>query len=65
MSMLKTKTFFPADVERTSQALDNFNFLTFEAKLAFLQLRHAFTKAPIFNYLDLKCYIRIEIDVFG
>lgn len=36
------------------------NFLTSEAKLAFLQLRQAFTKTPILHYFDPKRYIQIE-----
>ena len=33
------------------------NYLTFEAKKAFIHLRKAFTKAPIFKYFDPKHYI--------
>ena len=47
------------------KAANNSNFLTSEAKLAFLYLRQAFMKAPILYYFDSKCYIRIKIDVFG
>ena len=48
-----------------SGAADNSSFLISEAKLIFLRLRQAFTKAPILYYFDLECYIRIEIDVSG
>lgn len=38
-------------------------FFTSEAKVAFIYLRKAYNKLPIFYHFDLKCYIRIEIDV--
>ena len=37
-------------------------YLTLKAKLAFTQLKKAFTKAPIFRHFDLECHMRIEID---
>ena len=39
------------------------DFLTPEAKLAFIDLRQAFVKAPILHHFDLECHIQIEIDV--
>ena len=60
--MLKTTTASPTDVERTAKAPDNFKFVNPEAKLAFLQLRQAFTEAPILYHFDPECYIRIETD---
>ena len=41
------------------------SYLTPDAKRAFTQLRQAFTKAPIFQYFDPKCHIRIETDASG
>ena len=38
------------------------SYLTPNAKLAFTQLRQAFTKAPISQHFDPKYYIRIETD---
>ena len=35
------------------------------ARLAFIELRQAFIKAPIFYHFDSKCHIRIETDAFG
>ena len=32
---------------------------------AFNQLKQRFTKATIFQYFDLECYIRIETDTSG
>ena len=61
--MLKTTIFSPADVERTPKSPGNSNFLIPEAKLAFLQLRQAFTKASILYHFDPERYIRIETDV--
>ena len=46
----------------------NFNgagYLIPKARLAFTQLRKAFTKAPILRYFDPKCHIRIETDASG
>ena len=40
-------------------------YLTPKARLAFTQLRKAFTKALIFRHFDPKCHIRIEIDMSG
>lgn len=47
------------------KAIKNSNFLTPKAKLAFLQLRKAFTKALIIYHFDLKRYIWIKIDISG
>ena len=41
------------------------SYLTLKARLAFIQLKKAFTKAPILWHFDLKCYIRIETDASG
>ena len=62
MSMLKTTTSSPADVDRTPKALGNSNFLTPEAKLVFSRLRQAFTEAPILHYFNPEGYIWIETD---
>ena len=40
-------------------------YLTPEARLAFIKLRKTFTKGLIFQHFDLKCHIRIEINVSG
>ena len=45
--------------ERTVRSSD---FLTPRAKLAFIELRQAFLKAPIFYHLDPECHISIETD---
>ena len=39
------------------------DFLIPGARLAFMELRQAFLKAPIFHHFDLECHIRIETDV--
>ncbi len=39
------------------------SFLTFEASLAFTQLKKVFTKALILYYFDLECHIRIETNI--
>ena len=62
--MLKT-TSFSTSTKTSLKALGNSNFLTPETKLAFLQLRQAFTKALIFYYFDLKSYNRIKTNAFG
>ena len=49
----------------TSKNLNKAGRLTSNARIAFIQLRKAFTKAPILQYFDLKCHIRIETDVSG
>ena len=41
------------------------DYLTFDAKQAFTQLKQTFTKAPIFQHFDLECHIRIETDASG
>ena len=41
------------------------DYLTFGTKTAFNYLRHTFIQALILQYFDLKCHIRIEIDVLG
>ena len=40
-------------------------YLTSKARLAFTQLRKAFTKAPILQHFDPECHIRIETDASG
>ena len=65
MSMLKTTSFSSADFKKTLKAFSNSNFLTFEAKLAFVWLKQAFTKAPILYHFDLKRFIRIETNASG
>ena len=62
-SILKTITSCPADIKRTPKAPGNSNFLTPEAKLAFLQLRQAFIKVSILYHFDLKRYIWNKTDV--
>ena len=41
------------------------DFLTLEAKLAFIKLRQAFFKAPILYHFDLERHIQIETDLSG
>ncbi len=36
------------------------DFLTLEAKKAFIHLQKSFTKTPIFRYFDPECHIQIE-----
>ena len=66
--MLKTTT-SPANIKTSLIATGNPIFLTPEAKLAFLQLRVAFTKASIkasiLHHFDPRHYIRIETDASG
>ena len=52
--MLKTTS------ETAPRAADNSSFLTTEIKLAFLQLRQAFTEASILHHFDPERYIQIE-----
>ena len=59
--MLKT-TCSPINVETPLKATGNLIFLTPKAKLPFLQLKEAFTEAPIFYHFDPGRYIRIETD---
>ena len=40
-------------------------YLTPKARLAFTQLKKAFTKALILQHFDLKCHIRIETNTSG
>ena len=40
-------------------------FLTPEARLAFIQLKQAFVKAPILHHFDPESHIRIETDASG
>ena len=48
-----------------SKNLNGAGYLTLEARLAFTQLRKAFTKAPILQHFDSECHIRIETDASG
>lgn len=61
--MLKI-TFCLTNVKTPLKATGNSNFQTFETRLAFLQLRQAFTKALIVHHFDPERYIRIETDAF-
>ena len=63
--MLKTKTYSPADAEKTPKTSSISNFLPFEAKLVFLRLKQAFTEVSILYDFDPERYIRIEIDASG
>lgn len=47
-------------IKTLPKAANNSSFLTHEAKLAFLQLKQAFTKAPISYHFDPKRSIQIE-----
>ena len=58
--MLKTTPI--AGAEASFKAVDDFAFLTLEAKLAFLRLRQAFTEVHILHHFDPECYIWIKID---
>ena len=40
-------------------------YLTPNARLAFVKLKKAFIKIPIFRHFDPECYIRIESNVSG
>ena len=40
-------------------------YLTPKARKAFIQLRQAFTKAPILRHFDPECHIRIQTDASG
>ena len=59
ISMLKTTA------GTSLRAANNSSFLTSEAKLDFLQLRQAFTEAPILHHYDPKRYIQIETYASG
>ena len=43
----------------------NLDFFILGAKLAFIELRQAFLKAPILHHFDPEYYIRIETDALG
>ena len=58
------KITYTINAGKLPKVANNSNFLTLEAKLAFLYLRLVFTKAPILYYFDLKCYIRIKTDAY-
>ena len=50
---------------KSKEAVGSSDFLTPEAKLAFIKLRQAFFKAPILYHFDLERHIQIETDVSG
>ena len=56
-------------VKRSPLIFKNLNgatgYLILKARLAFTQLRKAFTKARIFQHFDLECHILIETDTSG
>ena len=41
------------------------DFFTLGARLAFIKLRQASVKAPIFHHFNPKCYIRVETNESG
>ena len=41
------------------------DFFTLRTRLAFIKLRQAFVKAPIFHHFNLEHHIRIETDTSG
>lgn len=57
------KTISTATARTTSKTTNISIFPTSEAKLASLQLRHAFTKAAILQHFDPEQYIEITTDV--
>ena len=58
--MSKSKKLFKS--KKTVKSLD---FLTFRARLAFIELKQAFVKALILYHFDLKRHIHIEVDKSG
>ena len=52
----------PTHTKVTIKAMD---YLNPKAKVAFIKLRKAFTKAPIFCYFNPEYSFRIETNVFG
>ena len=48
---------------KSKKTIESSDFLIPKAKLAFIKLRQAFLKAPIYYHFDSKRHIRIEIDV--
>ena len=48
-----------------SKNLNRAGYLTPKARLAFTQLKKAFTMAPILQHFDLECHIRIETNASG
>ena len=49
----------------TNKRSSKTGFLTFEASLAFTQLKKTFTKAPYPHHFDPKHYIQIKTDASG
>lgn len=62
--MVKSKKSNLAKFKKPNFEKDNFgtDFLTLEAKKAFIHLQKAFTKGLILHYFEPKCYIRIKIN---
>ena len=58
------KTFKSKNLSKSKNMI-RIDFLTPRAKLAFIKLRQAFFKAPIFHYFDPEHYIRIETNASG
>ena len=48
-----------------SKKTERSDFFTFGARLAFIELRQAFVKAPILHHFDPERHIRVETDVSG
>ena len=48
---------------KSKKMVGSSNFFTPTAKLAFTKLKQTFLKAPILQYIDPECHIRIETDV--
>ena len=61
-TLMLTTISSPANVKTPLKATRNSTYMTFKAKLAFLQLREAFIKFPIVHYFDPERYIQIKID---
>ena len=59
--MLKSKNHdFPPNSRNRKVEI---GFFTLKAKLAFIQLRQAFVKAPILHYFDPEYHIRIKTNI--
>ena len=50
---------------RSKNSNKTMGYLTSKARLAFTQLKKAFTKAPILQYFDPECHIQIKTDPSG
>lgn len=62
-NLVKTKN--PEFVVNSKSTWLRANFLTFKARVAFIQLRQAFIETPTLQYFKLKCHIWIETNTFG